>query len=47
MIGADGEMQGVSRAQAQLILVSETSRRAELQPRHRDDRKTVRAQPSK
>ena len=45
MIGADREMQGVAGAQAQCVLLDETSRCAELQPRHRHHCKALRGQP--
>src|SRR5438874_4990270 len=38
-------MQGISSAQAQHMLVRETRRRAELQPRHWNNGKAVRGQP--
>ena len=41
MIGADGEMQRITGAQAQRILAGEACRRAELQTRHRHGRKAV------
>ena len=41
-VGADGEMQGISSAQAQRMLVREPRRRAKLQPRDRNDGKAVR-----
>jgi hypothetical protein len=47
MIGADGEVQRVSSAQAQRMLVREPGRRAKLQPRYRHHGKAVRRQPSK
>ena len=47
MIAADRKVQSISGAQAQYVLLDEAGRRAELQPRHRDDGKALRGEPSK